>query len=85
MIPAKVFEYMGTGLPLIYVGDGASDAARLLAVHPRCHLVPPGDVEAARRALLMAAGEPSLACSLEPFTRRTLAGRLAGVLMGAAA
>lgn len=85
MIPAKVFEYMGTGLPLIYVGDGASDAAQLLAVHPRCHLVPPNDVESAHRALLAAAHEAPLARSLEPFTRRTLAGRLAGVLAGAAA
>jgi glycosyltransferase involved in cell wall biosynthesis len=84
-IPAKVFEYLATGLPVIYVGDATGDAATLLASHPNCHVVPAGDVEAARRALLMAASEPPLARSLEPFTRRTLAGRLAGVLAGAAA
>jgi glycosyltransferase involved in cell wall biosynthesis len=84
-IPAKVFEYLGTGLPVIYVGDGASDAARLLAGHARCHLVPPDDVEAARRALLAASREAPQPRALAAFTRRTLAGRLAGVLAGVAA
>jgi glycosyltransferase involved in cell wall biosynthesis len=85
MIPGKVFEYLGTGLPVIYVGDAASDAARLLAGHPGCHLVQPGDVEAARRALLAAAAEAPQARALEAYTRRALAGRLAGVLAGSAA
>ena len=84
MIPAKVFEYLGTGLPVIYVGDPATDVAALLAGQPRCHRVPPGDVEAARSALRAASTEGPGERALGAFTRRELTGRLAGVLAGLA-
>ena len=84
MIPAKVFEYLATGLPVIYVGDPATDVAALLAGQPRCHRVPPGDVEAARSALRAASTEVPGERALGPFTRRELTGRLAAVLAGLA-
>src|SRR5207247_2054393 len=84
MIPGKVFEYLGTGLPVIYVGDPSTDVAGLLAGQPRCHRVPPGDVEAARRALQVASTEAPQERALAAFTRRELARRLAGVFAGVA-
>lgn len=80
MIPAKVFEYLGTGLPVIYVGDPATDVAALLAGQPRCHRVPPGDIEAARSALCTALTEAPQERALGAFTRRELTARLAGVI-----
>ncbi len=79
-IPAKVFEYLGTGLPVVYVGHGATDVAALLAGQPHCHRVPPGDVEAARAALCAASTEGPAERALGAFTRRELTARLAGVL-----
>jgi glycosyltransferase involved in cell wall biosynthesis len=42
VIPAKVFEYLASGLPVIYVGDPESDVARVLHGQPECHLIAAG-------------------------------------------
>jgi glycosyltransferase involved in cell wall biosynthesis len=84
-IPAKLFEYLGTGLPVIYVGDTSSDAAALLRGQPGCSLVERGDVAGAREALLRARGERVGPRDLRAFTRRALAGRLAETLDRASA
>ena len=79
-IPAKLFEYLGTGLPVLYVGDPSTDAALLLARQPGCFVVPPGDGASAERALRQALETPRVVRDLEAYTRRALAARLAVIL-----
>jgi glycosyltransferase involved in cell wall biosynthesis len=50
-IPAKLAEYLASGLPILYVGDPAGDAAALLAGQPGCHVVEPGDEAAIAAAV----------------------------------
>ena len=80
LIPAKLFDYLGSGLPVIYVGDAGSDAAVLLARQRGVHVVRPGDAAGAERAVSEALATPRAERDLEEFTRRALAARLAGVL-----
>jgi glycosyltransferase involved in cell wall biosynthesis len=80
LIPAKLFEYLGTGLPILYVGDPGSDAALLLARQPGCFVVAPGDGASVERALRQALDTPRLARDLQAYTRRALAARLAVIL-----
>ncbi len=80
LIPAKLFEYLGTGLPILYVGDPVTDAARLLARQPGCFVVAPGDEASAERALRQALETPRVPRDLAAYTRRALAARLALIL-----
>jgi glycosyltransferase involved in cell wall biosynthesis len=80
VIPAKLFEYLATGRPVIHVDHADTDAARLLASHPGCRVVAPMDVDAAARALRASVGAPRVDRDLACFTRRALAGRLATLL-----
>jgi hypothetical protein len=61
-IVAKLYEYLATDLPIIYIGDPRADAARLLAGFPATHIVPTGD-EATMQRLL--------STPLVPATRNT--------------
>jgi glycosyltransferase involved in cell wall biosynthesis len=79
VIPAKIFEYLATGLPILYVGQRTTDAARLLQEHAGCHVVEPGDVDGAIKAL-SSAGGGRVDRELGGFTRHALAGQLARVL-----
>lgn len=83
-IPAKFFEYLGTGLPILYVGDTSTDVAALLRAHAGCYLVERGDADGAREAILRARAEHVGRRDLGAFTRRALAGRLAETLERAA-
>jgi glycosyltransferase involved in cell wall biosynthesis len=76
-IPAKVFEYLATGLPIVYVGDLNTDVATLLRCHRGCHLVSPGDIMGAQRAFLEAVAEQPVSRALADFTRRELTACLA--------
>jgi glycosyltransferase involved in cell wall biosynthesis len=49
--PSKVFEYVASGVPIIYVGHSHGEAARLLSKYPGCHFVSFGDVEGAIHAV----------------------------------
>lgn len=49
--PAKLFEYVASGVPIVHVGHRHGEAARLLRAYEGCHTVGFGDVEAATRAL----------------------------------
>jgi glycosyltransferase involved in cell wall biosynthesis len=80
MIPAKVFEYLASGLPIIYLGDLGTDVASVLRQHVGCHLVAPGDTEGARRALVQAVATRPVSRALADFTRRELTARLAQTL-----
>lgn len=55
-IPAKVFEYLATNRPIVFIGDLKSDVADLLRDQPGCYLVATGDVDAAAAAFEVARG-----------------------------
>lgn len=80
-IAAKVFEYLGSGRPILYVGDPGADVARLLAPLRGVAFARPGDVETAGRAAaeLLQRAEAREPAEIEPFTRRSLTARLAGL------
>jgi glycosyltransferase involved in cell wall biosynthesis len=78
-IPAKLFEYLATDLPIIYIGNSESDAAALLRRHPGCHVLEPGDVGGVTQALLDARDQ-RYKRDLTSFTRTSLTGELAAVL-----
>src|SRR4051794_22543279 len=42
-IPAKLFEYLASDLPILWLGGTKCDAATLLADHPGCYLAEPDD------------------------------------------
>jgi glycosyltransferase involved in cell wall biosynthesis len=79
-IPAKTFEYLATGRPIVYVGALDADVAQLLREHPGCFLVAPGDAPGAERALRAALSGGTYARDVTAFTRRSLAGRVAALL-----
>ena len=79
-LPAKLFEYLGSELPIVYIGARDTDATALLSAHPGCYIVATGDVEGVFDALLAARSAERPARQLEAFTRRGLARRLATVL-----
>jgi glycosyltransferase involved in cell wall biosynthesis len=80
MIPAKIFEYMASGLPILYLGSPASDAARILAGQPACHVVAPRDHAATREALQVMVEQRPVERDVARYTHRTLAAELAAVL-----
>ena len=79
VVPAKLFEYLATGLPIVYVGASDTDAARLLGGHRACHVVEPGDVAGALSALAASRREGRVPRDVGRFTRQALAGDLARV------
>lgn len=80
-IPAKLFEYLATPIPVVYVGHRENDAARLLAGLPDCHVIQPGDT-AAVRAALRAARQPAGGRDASAYAAGALARQLAAVLDG---
>ncbi len=79
-IAAKTFEYLATGLPIVYVGDLDAEVTSLLRAHPGCFLARPDDPVGARRALEAAFAEGRHPREVSAFTRHALAGRVATLL-----
>lgn len=81
-IPGKTFEYLGSGKPIVFAGDLASDVAQLLRPFPQARMVGLGDVDAARAALRSLEEDSPAhgAGALEPFTHRCLSESLARYL-----
>jgi glycosyltransferase involved in cell wall biosynthesis len=50
-VPAKLFEYLASDLPVLYLSRRDTDAARMLDGRPGCHVVAPEDVEGTLKAL----------------------------------
>jgi glycosyltransferase involved in cell wall biosynthesis len=50
-VPAKLFDYLASGLPVLFLADPDTDAARLLVGHAGVHVVRPGEVDATADAL----------------------------------
>lgn len=80
VIPAKLFEYLASGLPILYLGSPADDAGRLLAGQPGCHVVEPADVAGVLAALEESLSGPIHHREVEQFSRRARTKALAGVL-----
>lgn len=78
-IPAKLFEYLATGLPIVWIGTPHSDGARLLMGQPGCHVVPPADVDGVLEVLASIAGK-RYERDLTGLSRTDRARQLAGVL-----
>lgn len=87
-VPAKLYEYIGAGRPILALAEPQSDVAWVLRESGVPHrTAPSGDPEAIRRALSELLQDPPTArCGGQPkpvqsrFTRRHLAGELADVL-----
>lgn len=87
-VPAKLYEYIGAGRPILALGGLGGDLEWVLRKSGCPHrIAAPSDRDAIRRALLELSAEVS-ACTPHPpavphaneFTRETLAGRLADTL-----
>ena len=44
-VPAKLFEYLATGLPIVWVGPAENDGASLLREHAGCSVLPAHDID----------------------------------------
>jgi glycosyltransferase involved in cell wall biosynthesis len=87
-VPAKLYEYIGAGRPILALAEPDSVAAWVLRESGAPHRVaPPGDPEAIRRALVELLAETlgapatgAAARATSRFTREALAGELAELL-----
>jgi hypothetical protein len=83
-LPAKLFEYVASGLPVLYVGHSDGDAARLLAEYRGCSVVAFDDVAAAGRALREGLSSGTIDRDSTTISRVARATALARVLDAAA-
>jgi hypothetical protein len=87
-VPAKLYEYIGAGRPILALAEPESDVAWVLRESGVVHRIAPLlDPDAIRRALMELVRDPAIAgCDgrYQPgpsrFTRKHLAGELAAVL-----
>ena len=77
--PAKLLEYVASGVPIIYVGHPHGEAARMLSKYPGCHTVPFGDVEGAIRAVQTALDDEVHQREVAGLSRRARTAELAGL------
>ena len=75
--PAKLLEYLASGVPIIYVGHPHGEAAHMLSEYPGCHAVPFGDVEGAMRALQTAMDDAGYQREVARLSRRARTAELA--------
>ncbi len=78
-IVAKIFEYLATDRPIIYIGASDTDAASLLSGFGGTHVVATRDVEGAIKALRAARDEVVIR-DASAFTRQSLTTKLATLL-----
>jgi glycosyltransferase involved in cell wall biosynthesis len=83
-IAAKVFEYLASRRPILYLGEGDSEVERIIRLLPGVACVRPGDASGTREAILslIRQGPTVDRGPLEVYTRRSLTERLAGILDG---
>jgi glycosyltransferase involved in cell wall biosynthesis len=80
-IAAKVFEYLGSRRPILYVGDGGAEIEALIRELPGVACARPGDSAGIREAILsLVRGGPTIdRRALDIYTHRSLTKRLAQV------
>jgi glycosyltransferase involved in cell wall biosynthesis len=84
-VPAKVFTYIASGLPVLYLSAPDADAAALMRDQPGCYVVDHRDVEGALRALEEGLAGPSFARDAEHLGRAARTRLLAEILERAVA
>ena len=84
VIPAKLFEYLATGLPILYLGNPEDDAAKLLREQPGCFVLEPDDVAGVVAALRVALAAGEYERDVASLSRRARTASLAKVLDAAA-
>jgi glycosyltransferase involved in cell wall biosynthesis len=77
--PAKLLEYVASGVPIIYVGHPDGEAWRMLSAYDGCHTVPFGDVESAIRAVQSALEDDVRERDVAGLSRRARTAELAGL------
>ena len=77
--PAKLLEYLASGVPIIYFGHPQGEAGRMLSKYPGCHTVPFGDVEGAIRAVQTALDDEVHERDVAGLSRRARTAELAGL------
>jgi glycosyltransferase involved in cell wall biosynthesis len=82
---AKLFEYLASGLPILYVCNLEADAAATLGAHPGCYVVQFGDADGAQRALQDGLKGERHRREVQDLSRTARSGDLARVLDNAAA
>ena len=80
VVPAKLFEYLATSLPIVYVGDRRSDASGLLESQPGCYVVAHDDPEGALSSLDAALLARPPRRNVENLSRRNRTAQLARIL-----
>jgi glycosyltransferase involved in cell wall biosynthesis len=68
-VPAKLFSYLASGVPVLYVSGPETDAATMLRGQPGCYVVDHDDVEGALRALDEGLATPYFARETEHLNR----------------
>jgi len=81
-IASKVFEYLGSRRPILYVGEADSDVERILRRFAGVACVRPGDAKGTEEAILrLVRQEPTVHRGLlDVYTWRSLTGQLARIL-----
>lgn len=86
-IPGKLFEYLGSGRPVLASAQAVSEVARVLEGVGGARRVDPGDIEALAQAIeQMCEGQqggafsPRVPAELAKYTRASLTAKLAGAL-----
>ena len=77
--PAKLLEYVASGVPIIYVGHPHGEPGRMLSRYPGCHVVPFGDVDGAIRAVQTALSDEVHQREVAGLSRRARTAELAGL------
>jgi hypothetical protein len=86
-IPAKAYEYIRAGAPIVSICDPAGDTAQLLAGVPGCLAADFGNVQQIAAAIMSFLREPRSAVAehvdrsvANRYERKTLTGELASLL-----
>jgi hypothetical protein len=86
-IPAKVYEYIRAGAPIVSICDPGGDTAKLLARVPGCLAANFGDVQQIAEAIMTFRGGPRSALAenvdrslAKRYERKALTGELASLL-----
>jgi glycosyltransferase involved in cell wall biosynthesis len=79
-VPAKLFEYLASDVPILYLANRGSDAASMLMDQPGCHVVYGGNKGGVRKGLGAALQDSLQRREVERFSRRARAAALAATL-----
>jgi glycosyltransferase involved in cell wall biosynthesis len=69
-VPAKLFEYLASDRPILYLSDPAGDASTMLQAAGGCQVIDPADEEALEGALTAALEGSRQARAIEGMSRR---------------